>query len=956
MFRSCRINKKALIYFNLKLLLFVALIIVSSEKNTFAQRDAVLYNMSSIPQHQYNNPAQKTNCLLYLNLPVISSVYLDYHNNGFVFTDLVQKRADDSLLLNMENLISTLKKTNVLGFAVQTDWLGAGFSHEKNHFFFNISEKAFLRLRYPKDFVKLLWEGNAGFIGQTADLAGLALKATHYREYAFGMGRELNDQWTVGAKLKILSGMQNISTNVSKLSLSTAASSYELTGNSDMVLNTSIIADENATAKTYLMPKNKNWGAGMDMGVVYKLSDKLAFSASIIDLSYIKWKHNVINYSNDLDEVTFKGNSINNFTDSNATTPFETLFDSLSIAYDNYNETKNTYTEGVPPRIYLGGTYNINDNNKIGALFHGEYFKKGFYPSFTVSYNYQLPKWIGASLSYTAMHRSFVNLGAGLSIRLGPVQIYAVSDNLAYLFNLAKITDVGVVPQTAKSAHARVGLNLVFIKKEQDKDGDGLINKEDECPDIAGPKEFNGCPDRDEDKIVDIHDNCPDEPGLAVFKGCPDRDGDKIMDKEDECPDIPGSKENKGCPVKLHLIDDVGNTVISAQLNKDGFFIYENLPQKEKYVFRLEASNADLIQEVQVLQTLDGNDNVLTALRNEDGLFIYEVLNTKETTLYLIDPMGDTIMMATKNDEGYFVFQPLPADQRHLFLLDGNEADLLDELLVLLIDDNGNEKVITASRDAANIFKYEYIPPIENSDLDLLEEEEVPAILLEEEKEIVKTAFNNLEFNFSSAVISFGSYHYLEELSKLLANKPDWGIKLSGHTDNVGSETANLLLSKKRAEAIQKVLINRGVLSDRIIVKYFGETQPVTENNTEDGKQRNRRVEMLIIEKEDAVNKPNTNLEIAFEGETGISFKVQVMASKKKIAITDSNFKGVKDVHEYFGNGLFKYTVGKSNDFDQIYNVILKALKEKGFKEAFIVSFKDGVRIPVSDALKLLND
>jgi len=61
-------------------------------------------------------------------------------------------------------------------------------------------------------------------------------------------------------------------------------------------------------------------------------------------------------------------------------------------------------------------------------------------------------------------------------------------------------------------------------------------------------------------------------------------------------------------------------------------------------------------------------------------------------------------------------------------------------------------------------------------------------------------------------------------------------------------------------------------------------------------------------------------------------------------------------VEEYFDNGLHKYTSGKSTDFNQLNKVMLPALKKKGFKQAFIVAFKDGKRIPVSDALKLLND
>ncbi|HIA35896.1 MAG TPA: OmpA family protein [Flavobacteriales bacterium] len=914
-----------------------------------AQFDGTLYNMRTIPQFNYLNPSANTNYRFYIGLPALSSIYAGVHNNGFVINDLIKKRADDSVYFDLNEAIDAMGDANLLGLNLAIDWLSFGFKKDKNLFFFNMTEKMTFRMRYPKDLFVLAWEGNAGFIDKTADLSKSALRLTEYQEYGLGMAREINETLIIGAKIKLLSGLINTSTTVSKLNLYTAPSTYELTGNSDIVIKTSVPPDEiNRISQIFSF---ENLGLALDLGATYKLNDKFSFSGSIVDLGYIHWKRNPITYSNDIDNVTFKGNALNTFTDSNSTEPFETVFDSMRFSFENAEESYNSYKDGLSPRIYLGGNYVLNEANQVGLLFHGEYFKKSFYPTLTASYNYVLKKWIGASASYSIMNGSYFNLGLGLSINLGAFQIYAVSDNFSSLFNLAKINGA-VVPYKANTLHLHMGINLTFQEKEADKDEDGIIDKKDDCPDIAGPKEFNGCPDRDGDKIVDNLDDCPDDPGLAEFNGCPDRDEDKIIDKEDDCPDLPGDIENKGCPAKLHLLDDASNHVLTTLLNEEGFFVYEALPVKNKYVFKLEVANAQLIPEVHVLQSTD--DNVITALRDEAGLYIYEVQNKKEITLYLINPMGDTLMMATKNDEGYFVFEPLPADQRHLFLLDGNETDLLDELLILLIGDDGNERVITASRDATNMLRYEYIPPIDNSDLDLLEEVDVPIILMEEEKEIINTAVNHLEFNFGSAVISFGSYSYLDELSNLLNNNPEWRIKLSGHTDNVGSESLNLLLSKKRAEAIREVLINRSVSSDRIIVKYYGETQPITGNDTEEGRQRNRRVDMLMIEKEDSPNQSNTG--IAFEGETGIWFKVQVMASANKVPINDTNFKGVKDVHEYVGNGLFKYTVGKSNNFDQIYNVILKALKEKGFKEAFIVAFKDGKRIPVADALKLLND
>ncbi len=77
-----------------------------------------------------------------------------------------------------------------------------------------------------------------------------------------------------------------------------------------------------------------------------------------------------------------------------------------------------------------------------------------------------------------------------------------------------------------------------------DYDRDGVADKEDECPDEAGS--LRGCPDRDGDGIADKDDKCPMVAGTA--KGCPDRDGDGVADKDDLCPDEPGGMETNGCP------------------------------------------------------------------------------------------------------------------------------------------------------------------------------------------------------------------------------------------------------------------------------------------------------------------------------------------------------------------------------------------------------------------------
>lgn len=94
----------------------------------------------------------------------------------------------------------------------------------------------------------------------------------------------------------------------------------------------------------------------------------------------------------------------------------------------------------------------------------------------------------------------------------------------------------------------------------QDRDGDGIFDDEDACPDEKGVRSddprINGCPDRDGDRIIDRDDACPDEPGVASSdpqkNGCPDRDRDGIIDAKDACPDVAGVESDdprtNGCP------------------------------------------------------------------------------------------------------------------------------------------------------------------------------------------------------------------------------------------------------------------------------------------------------------------------------------------------------------------------------------------------------------------------
>lgn len=88
----------------------------------------------------------------------------------------------------------------------------------------------------------------------------------------------------------------------------------------------------------------------------------------------------------------------------------------------------------------------------------------------------------------------------------------------------------------------------VNLHPEDDRDKDGIIDKEDACPDEAGVSSTNGCPDKDGDGVADKMDACPDKAGPADKQGCPDGDGDGIADHLDKCPTVAGVASMKGCP------------------------------------------------------------------------------------------------------------------------------------------------------------------------------------------------------------------------------------------------------------------------------------------------------------------------------------------------------------------------------------------------------------------------
>ena len=130
----------------------------------------------------------------------------------------------------------------------------------------------------------------------------------------------------------------------------------------------------------------------------------------------------------------------------------------------------------------------------------------------------------------------------------------------------------------------------------------------------------------------------------------------------------------------------------------------------------------------------------------------------------------------------------------------------------------------------------------------------VPDAKVERVGEGIVVEFNsNILFGFNKADLSVEAKGNLDKLVTVLNTYADTNIELQGHTDSKGSEAYNQTLSESRAKAVSAYLAEKSIKSDRVTIKGFGETVPKYDNETEEGRAQNRRVEFLITANEKMV-------------------------------------------------------------------------------------------------------
>ncbi len=339
-----------------------------------------------------------------------------------------------------------------------------------------------------------------------------------------------------------------------------------------------------------------------------------------------------------------------------------------------------------------------------------------------------------------------------------------------------------------------------------DRDGDGVSDNDDVCPDEKGIQRLNGCPQKDTDKdgIWDDEDDCPTIAGFASTKGCPDKDGDGVGDAKDQCPDTPGFASAKGCPdVDGDGVPDRTDKCpnVAGDANRDGCPFIDT--------------------------DGDGIDD------SED-----ECPNTKGNPELLGCPDRDNDGIPDRLDR-------CPDEKG---LADRNGCPIRD------IDNDGVEDRDDFCPNEPGTVKAKGCPD-EDDDGFGDKVDKCPGEsgtnqgcpdLNEEEKKFLFYAARNIYFDSGKATLQSESYKTLNRVADILLKYPRYHLQIGGHTDNVGNDEKNRILSEERAKSCYEFLLSRNLSTDRMNYKGYGETQPIESNSTEKGRLANRRVEFNV--------------------------------------------------------------------------------------------------------------
>lgn len=412
-----------------------------------AQISNTLYFDKQNYRQHHLNPAFQPDGKLYVGVPFLSTIAAGGGNTDLTLTDVFKtKKVDgkyktylfcDKNVMAIDEFMNALHGREQVHAAYEIDLFDAGYRINKNLFVtFSVSNKMEASISIPKELFQFAFEGMKN--GEKFDfhLDNMSIAASIYTEYAGGLSAKIDENLSLGAKMKLLVGNANVSSNTRNLHFTACEDEWIVSGSGNIRITTPTL--EITTTETDRVSgiesnggritKAQGHGFSIDAGASYEISPEFKISASVLDLGFLAWTGNVQEL-NPRETFSYKGIEYDldeNNSLSGWWSPYKTRFKRML----KKNEKPNHYTAWLSAKVLVGGEYSFMDDKiSIGALSKTFFQRKATREEFILSANFRPIEYFSGTFTYN-LFDGWNNIGIGLNANAGPINLFAAIDHI----------------------------------------------------------------------------------------------------------------------------------------------------------------------------------------------------------------------------------------------------------------------------------------------------------------------------------------------------------------------------------------------------------------------------------------------------------------------------------------------------------------------------------------------
>ncbi|WP_304199248.1 DUF5723 family protein [Flavobacterium alvei] len=455
----------------------ISLFIILISMSCFSQNKQLLYNFTSVPQSMLTNPGSDVNYNWFVGIPLLSGFSANVGSSSFSVYDLFANNGVD-FNTKLRNVVFSTSRNDKVVMNEQLEVFSGGFKlgdwQEGSYFSFGMYQELDVLTYMPKDYAILALDGNKDYLGKVFDMGDLNARGELLSVFHLGYHKKVNENLILGVRGKIYSSIFNVT------STKNSGYFYTILGTNnvyDQVISanglvqtsglTNYLENYSGNAQSDIMKKTLlggNLGLGLDLGLTYYPKENLQFTASLIDIGFIKHTKEIESYRYKgyynyvgLTPDFVLGNSNDILDEFNDAIPLDTLHTKYTTWRPlKFNSSiQYSFGDGRSSDCNCSGGTENKYKNAVGAQLFAMTTPRTPLMALTAYYRRQIFESLEMKATYTVDSFSSKNIGLGLSTTIGKVNFYILADNLLEYKDISK----------ARSLGFQMGLNIIFPDK-----------------------------------------------------------------------------------------------------------------------------------------------------------------------------------------------------------------------------------------------------------------------------------------------------------------------------------------------------------------------------------------------------------------------------------------------------------------------------------------------------------